>query len=120
MAIIDCPRSMNLSRYVPNGMDAVLPLKEFQNEDETGSILFEKSYQIQDNSKDSFTSALKNYTENINPLMGFTTKQVLEKEFSGMIGVMSTIGISLSAVVAFIGILNFINAIFTSIISRKR
>ena len=120
MAIIDCPRSMNLSRYVPNGMDAVLPLKEFQNEDETGSILFAKSYQIQDNSKDSFTSALKNYKENINPLMGFTTKQVLEKEFSGMIGVMSTIGISLSAVVAFIGILNFINAIFTSIISRKR
>lgn len=59
MAIIDCPRSMNLSRYIPNGMDAVLPLKEFQNEDEPGSILFAKSYQIQDNSKDSFTSALK-------------------------------------------------------------
>jgi len=108
---------MDLSRYSPNGMDAVLPLKEFQN---TGSLCFAKSYQIQDDQQDSFVSALKDYTENTNPLMGFTSRQELKDEFSGMTNIMSTIGISLSAVIAFIGILNFINAVFTSIISRKR
>lgn len=120
MAIVEYPHSMDLSRYDPNGMDCVLPLKEFQNTNQTGIIRFAKSYQIQDNAKESFASALTDYTENINPLMGFTSKQALEKEFSGMISILSTIGISLSAVIAFIGILNFVNAVFTSIISRKR
>lgn len=120
MAIVQYPHSMDLSRYSPNGMDAILPLKEFQNTGIDDSLCFSKSYQIQDDQKDSFVSALKDYTENTNPLMGFTSKQELRDEFSGMTNIMSTIGISLSAVIAFIGILNFINAVFTSIISRKR
>lgn len=120
MAIVRYPHSMDLSRYSPNGMDAVLPLKEFQSTGTDNSLCFAISYQIQDDQQDSFVSALKDYTENTNPLMGFTSRQDLKDEFSGMTNVISTIGISLSAVIAFIGILNFINAVFTSIISRKR
>lgn len=37
-----------------------------------------------------------------------------------MIRVISTIGLSLSVVIALIGVLNFVNAVFTSIVSRKR
>ena len=52
--------------------------------------------------------------------MGYLTKEVLQKEFKNMINVIATIGIALSGVIALIGILNFINAILTQIISRKR
>ena len=120
MAIIESPHSMDLSGYIPNGMHGVLPLKEFQNADQTYNIRFAKSYQVQDEYKESFASALTDYTQNTDPLMGFTSKQTLEKEFSGLIKTISAIGISLSAVIALIGVLNFINAVFTSIISRKR
>lgn len=120
MAIIESPHSMDLSGYIPNGMHAVLPLKEFQNADQTYNIRFAKSYQVQDEYKESFASSLTDYTQNTAPLMGFTSKQTLEKEFSGLIKTISAIGISLSAVIALIGVLNFINAVFTSIISRKR
>ena len=37
-----------------------------------------------------------------------------------MIRAISTIGLSLSVVIALIGVLNFVNAVFTSIVSRKR
>lgn len=120
MAVIDIPHSMDLSAYSPNGMDAVLPLKELKGQGGEGSFCFAKSYRLQDEYKEAFASALQDYTEHKDPLSGFTTKQSLEEEFSGMVSMISTIGISLSAVIVFIGILNFINAVFTSIISRKR
>lgn len=120
MAIVEIPQSMDMSAYSPNGMDAVLPFKELENSREEGSFCFAKSYQLQDEQKEVFASAIKDYTENKDPLMGFTTKQSLEEEFSSMVSIISTIGLSMSAVIAFIGILNFINAVFTSIIARKR
>ena len=120
MAIVEIPQSMDMSAYSPNGMDAVLPLKELESAKEEGSFCFAKSYHLQDEQKEAFASAIKGYTENIDPLMGFMTKQSLEEEFSGMVSMISTIGLSMSAVIAVIGILNFINAVFTSIISRKR
>lgn len=52
--------------------------------------------------------------------MGYLTKEALRKEFESMVMVIATIGIALAAVVALVGILNFINAMVTAIISRKR
>ncbi len=52
--------------------------------------------------------------------MGYVTKESLRKEFSNMVTIVGTIGISLSAVIALIGILNFINAMVTSILLRRR
>lgn len=120
MAIVDFPPSMGLNSIFPNSMDAVLPLKEFKNSEEPDKICFAKSYKLKDENKSAFEAAVRNYTENRNPLMGYASKQSLEKEFSGMIGAISVIGITLSVVIAFIGVLNFINAVFTGIISRKQ
>ncbi len=120
MAIVDYPHSMDLSRYSPNGMDAVLPIKECKNKESLNSICFAKSYQIQEESREAFEAAIKDYTETNNPLMGYVSKQSLENEFSGMVETISTIGIALAGVITLIGILNFINAVSTGIISRKR
>lgn len=120
MAIVDYPHSMDLSRYTPNGMHMVLPLREFQNTDEPDAFCFAKSYRVKEENREAFEAAVKDYTENVDPMMGYASKQSLEEEFSGMVGVISVIGMTLSGVIALIGILNFINAVFTGIISRKR
>ena len=52
--------------------------------------------------------------------MGYVTKDSLRQEFEGMVTIVATIGIVLAAVIALIGILNFVNAIITGIISRRR
>ena len=120
MAIVDFPHSMDMSRYSPNGMDAVLPLKEMTDQNVVNAECFAKSYQVAEKDKAAFEEALKNYTEQVDATMGYASKQTLEQEFSGMIGAVSMIGVTLAVVIAFIGVLNFINAVFTGIISRKQ
>lgn len=119
MAVVEIPASMDVHMYTFNGMDAVLPLKEFQ-ENPRGSQCFGVSYKVEEDCQKSFEEMLKEYTENQNPEMGYLSKGRLREEFSGMVGVISTIGITLAVVIAFIGILNFVNAVVTGMIARKR
>lgn len=119
MAVVDIPNSMDIHTYAFNSMDCVLPLREFKN-NPVNSECFAVSYRVEEEDQEAFETALKDYTENKNPEMGYLSKNSLRQEFSGMVGVMSTIGIALAAVIAFIGILNFINAVVTGIIARKR
>ena len=115
MAIVNIPYSMNLHRYAANGCDAVLPISEFGVTNE----LFAVSYQVADEYQKDFEAAVKQYSE-AHQEMGYVSKDSLRKEFEGMITVISTLGIALCAIIALIGMLNFVNAIVTEIISRKR
>ncbi|MDO4337731.1 MAG: ABC transporter permease [Eubacteriales bacterium] len=119
MAVVDIPHSLDIHAYSSNAMDVVLPLREF-TEKPGSNECFAVSYRVEEEAGEEFEAALKDYTENRNPEMGYLSKNTLRKEFSGMVGVISTIGIALSSVIAFIGILNFINAVITGIIARKR
>ena len=133
MAIVDIPSSMGISRYTANGCDMILPLSEFGIEETDGTGIesydryqgenfmncFAVSYQVREEDRAAFESALKAYTDQ-NPQMGYLTKEALRKEFEGMVTVIATIGIALAGVIALIGVLNFINAIVTEIISRRR
>lgn len=119
MAVVDIPYSMDLHRYTANAMDVVLPLRAF-TESKENSVCFALSYKVEKEKQEAFEAMLKDYTENTNKFMGYASKNSLKQEFDGMIKVIAVIGISLAAVIAFIGILNFVNAMITDIISRKR
>lgn len=118
MAVVDIPYSMDTHRYSANAMDAVLPLREFSGEKGYNEC-FALSYRVEEEQQESFEAALKDYTENVNPEMGYLSKASLRAEFDGMVGVIATIGIALAAVIALIGILNFVNAVVTGVIARK-
>lgn len=132
MAIVEIPSSMNLGRYTPDGCDRVLPLSEVRmmegeaDEDkgsgeESGrfSDCFMVSYRVEDADQPAFEAAIRAYTDH-NTQTGYQSKDTLRGEFEGMITVIATLGIALAAVIALVGILNFINAVITQIISRKR
>ncbi|WP_243156077.1 ABC transporter permease [Clostridium sp. C2-6-12] len=63
---------------------------------------------------------IKNYTDNIESDMSYESKQVYVESFSKFKNMFTLVGGALSIVIGVIGILNFINAILTSIISRQR
>ncbi|MBD5458362.1 MAG: FtsX-like permease family protein [Lachnospiraceae bacterium] len=115
MAIVNIPYSMNLHRYTPNACDAVLPLSEFT----VKSDLFAVSYRIADEYQEDFEAAVKEYSDT-HTEMGYISKDSLRKEFENMVTVVGTLGIALCAIIALIGMLNFVNAVVTEIISRKR
>lgn len=116
MAIVEIPPSMSLQRYTYNACDIVLPLSELNEKSECFGV----SYRITEEKQTAFESALEEYTQNQNPWMGYLSKASLQEEFNSMVLAVSSVGVSLAAVIGLIGILNFINAMLTEIISRKR
>lgn len=118
MAVVEIPDSMNLRRYSANSCDVVLPLAELEPED-ANVHRFAVSYQVEEEAQEAFEAAVKAYTDE-HTTMGYTTKESLRREFANMVTVIATIGISLAAVIALIGILNFVNAMITGIFSRRR
>lgn len=118
MAVVEIPDSMNLRRYSANSCDVVLPLAELEPED-ANVHRFAVSYQVEEEAQEAFEAAVKSYTDE-HTTMGYTTKESLRREFANMVTVIATIGISLAAVIALIGILNFVNAMITGILSRRR
>lgn len=118
MAVVEIPDSMNLRRYSANSCDVVLPLAELEPED-ANVHRFAVSYQVEEEAQEAFEAAVKAYTDE-HTTMGYTTKESLRREFANMVTVIATIGISLAAVIALIGILNFVNVMITGILSRRR
>lgn len=125
MAIVEIPGSMSLDGHIANGCDIVLPMSAFMTDEEGEAKpdgfakCFTVSYQVRDEDQADFEAVIKEYTDH-NTNMGYVSKDSLKAEFENMITVMATVGISLAVVVALIGILNFVNAAITQIISRKR
>ncbi|MHB9941590.1 ABC transporter permease [Clostridium sporogenes] len=63
---------------------------------------------------------LNDYTKTIEPQMNYESKQKYENEFKKLENMFLLVGGVTSLIIGAIGILNFINAMLTSIISRRR
>lgn len=63
---------------------------------------------------------LKNYTDSVEPVMNYTSKFSTRDDFNGMRSTVVMVGGALSFIIGLIGILNFINAILTSILTRRK
>lgn len=77
-------------------------------------------YNVEDGAQASMDAFLKNYTENIEPIMAYSSKTTKEKEFEGLRNTVIIVGGVLSLIIGLIGVLNFINSMLTSILTRKR
>lgn len=63
---------------------------------------------------------LETYTKQINPTLDFESKRSYTSQFTGFRDMFLLVGGALSAVIGLVGILNFLNAVLTSILSRRR
>lgn len=78
------------------------------------------SFNVRDDKEDSMEAFLQNYTNNVDPIMSYSSKYLVEKEFAGMKNMVFMVGGILSFIIGLIGILNFINSILTGILARRR
>lgn len=65
-------------------------------------------------------SFLQDYTGNLNPRYGYESKQSYVEEFESFRSMFVIVGGLLSFIVGIVGVLNFVNAILTGILTRKR
>jgi putative ABC transport system permease protein len=77
------------------------------------------AFNVSSKQEASMQSFLKRYTETIEPMMSYESKITSRNALSGMQTTVIMIGGLLSLIIGLIGILNFINAILTSILTRR-
>ncbi|MCI8520084.1 MAG: ABC transporter permease [Clostridia bacterium] len=77
-------------------------------------------YDVEEGTEPAMDAFLQNYTENIEPVMAYSSKQTKANEFKGMQNMVLIVGGVLSLIIGLIGVLNFINSMLTSILTRKR
>lgn len=78
------------------------------------------AFNVADDKEASVEAFLKTYTDKVEPLMNFDSKMTSVESFQGTQNIVMTIGGALGVIMGIIGILNFINAELTGIVSRKR
>lgn len=78
------------------------------------------AFNVREGGEKEMGAFLLNYTENVEPLMNYSSKSIREAEFAGMKNMVLAVGGALSLVIGMIGILNFVNSMMTSILTRRR
>ena len=116
-AIVTVPTALSYRYY---GHDEfILNDKTFIQDSGTDSIML-YAFNTTKKSNSAMESFLKDYTTNQNQEYDYESKEKYVAEFESMRSMFLLMGGALSFIVGLIGILNFFNAILTSIITRKR
>ena len=73
-----------------------------------------------DEAEAGMESFLGSYTESVQPLYDYESRASYVAEFEGFRSMFMTMGGALSLIIGLVGVLNFINAVLTGILTRKR
>lgn len=83
-------------------------------------VIMTYAFNVEDNWEQEMEAFVKNYTEKVEPIMNYESKQVYVSEFKNMQNMLIFVGGILCFIIGLIGILNFINSVITSIIIRQQ
>lgn len=77
-------------------------------------------FNVDDESMQEASDLLTAYQEEEAPGMNITSRQTIAEQYEAQTRSSSVMGYAISAIIALVGVLNFINSMITAIISRKR
>lgn len=77
-------------------------------------------FNVKDGTDTQMKEFLDGYVKDIEPSMDFDCKETYVSSFENLTSLIVTIGGALSIVIGFIGIVNFVNSVLTSIITRRK
>lgn len=119
MAIGEIPYVLTNRRFCTLGATVVLPTQEYLEHTLDKGALF-SILNVEKNKMDSANKYLEKYTKYIKSDLTFVSKKTYLDEFRRFTNMYWMVGGALSGVLAIIGILNFINAMVTSLITRRQ
>ncbi|WP_283675433.1 FtsX-like permease family protein [Butyricicoccus sp. Marseille-Q5471] len=101
------------------GYTFYLPAEVYKTLVDTPAVM-SYAFNIEDSQEAAAESFLKTYTDGVEPTMNYESKSTTADAFSGMRNTVLLVGGALGGIISLIGILNFINAVLTSIVARKK
>lgn len=119
IAVADLPYPLSTRAYPGLGIRAILPEEEYLSHTERSGALV-TTLEVEEEKLASVEAFLEDYTENGNSELTCVSRQTYVDEFESFVSMFWIVGGSLCFILAAIGILNFINAIITSILTRKQ
>ncbi len=117
-ALVSVPTSLGYRFYGNN--EFVMNSNTFKDFAGKDAAVMLYGFDTDDSSTAEMEEFIHSYTNNINPRYGYESKQTYVDEFNGFRSMFIIIGSVLSFIVGLVGILNFVNAILTGILTRKR
>lgn len=118
LAIATIPYNISIRHRHPIALEFFIPDEVFLNEIEEKAPML-TLIETEDGLEEKLEAYLSDYCENWNQNMQYESKATLAAEYESTKNTFQSVGIVLSILVGFIGIMNFINTSITSIISRK-
>lgn len=115
-----CVTMKNSMSYRYYGYDEFVLNAQTFMEDTGSSSIMTYIFNTTEESDASMGEFLTDYTEKVNPTLDFESKESYASQFYGFRNMFVMMGGVLSFVVGVVGILNFLNAILTSIVTRRR
>lgn len=116
-ALVCVPSSLSYRYY---GSDEfILNAQTFCTDSGTDSVML-YAFDTTDEANAAMESFLADYTENQNPQFDYESKATYVAQFESFRSMFLMLGGTLSFIIGLVGILNFFNAILTSILTRKR
>lgn len=119
MACATMPYSTGTRRYSLFGAVLLLSEKDFEELYDVSGSLY-ACLTIEEGKEEQVQASVTELIEQNYPELFLITRESLRKEFAGEMRMFSVIGGLLGAILALIGILNLINAMVTSILSRRQ
>ena len=121
LAVVSIPSALQTPLQVDMGLDYIFPTNELLgNMVPADQPAMKTIFNVDHEHQLATENWLKNYTTNTDTALDYLSKVTLRQTFDGMINMYRLVGGALCAILALIGILNFINSITTSILSRYR
>ena len=121
LAVVSIPSALQTPLQVDMGLDYIFPTNELLgNMVSADQPAMKTIFNVDEEHQLATENWLKNYTTNTDTALDYLSKVTLRQTFDGMINMYRLVGGALCAILALIGILNFINSMITSILSRYR
>ena len=121
LAVVSIPSALQTPLQVDMGLDYIFPTNELLgNMVSADQPAMKTIFNVDEEHQLATENWLKNYTTNTDTALDYLSKVTLRQTFDGMINMYRLVGGALCSILALIGILNFINSITTSILSRYR
>ncbi|QHI72525.1 ABC transporter permease [Aminipila terrae] len=119
MAIANIPYPISVRYGDIIDVEFLLPSEEFcKNMGDLAPMM--TTFDANEKEKKSIENYLDYYCNKVNTDMQYTSKATFAAEFEEVKQTYFSVGIVISSILAFIGIINFINTTITSLIARKR
>lgn len=118
-ALVTVPGTLSFRYGLVGGDDYVLGAEQFKQDTGTDLIMI-YPYNVAEESNAAMEGFLADYTETVQPDFDYESKQTYMDEFEGFRSMFLTLGGALSFIIGLVGVLNFINAVLTGIMTRKR